>query len=554
MKISINQIDNGPVMKNASNLATTPETAIMPDAKIARAVISVSDKTGLVALAKELAAFGVEILSTGGSAEKLREADVKVTEIGDWTGFPEMMDGRVKTLHPRVHGGILQKRDAKTHQDEAKRHNIPPIDLVIVNLYPFRETVAKGGDFATCVENIDIGGPAMIRSAAKNHASVCVVTESSQYDALLAEMKAHKGATTLEFRKQLAAAAYAHTAAYDAAISGWFAGQLGEEYPETFTLAGKKRQSLRYGENPHQSAAFYVGDARRPGIASAIQIQGKELSYNNLNDTDAAFELVSEFTETPAVAIIKHANPCGVALGSDMQTAYTRALACDPVSAFGGIIALNRPLDAATAKMIAELFAEVIIAPDLDNAAKEILAAKKNLRVLLTRSMPDPAVKDRVVKSVAGGFLVQSRDNLVLDKSQLKVVTKRQPTEAEMRDMIFAFTVGKHVKSNTIVYAKDQSTVGIGAGQMSRVDAARIAARKAEDAAKAAKLSQPLTKGCVAASDAFFPFADGLLTTAEAGATAVIQPGGSVKDNEVIEAADKAGLAMVFTGMRHFRH
>jgi phosphoribosylaminoimidazolecarboxamide formyltransferase/IMP cyclohydrolase len=537
-----------------SNLAPATDAAPMTAAKIDRAVISVSDKTGLVALAKELAAQGVEILSTGGSAEKLREASIKVTEISGWTGFPEMMEGRVKTLHPRVHGGILQKRDAKSHQDEAKRHNIPPIDLVVVNLYPFRETVAKGGNFETCVENIDIGGPAMIRSAAKNHSAVAVVTDPAQYDALINELKAHQGATTHEFRKQLAAAAFAHTAAYDAAISSWFAGQLGEEYPETLTLAAKKRQSLRYGENPHQSAAFYVIGGARPGIASAIQIQGKELSYNNLNDTDAAFELVSEFTASPAVAIIKHANPCGVALGPDLQTAYTRALACDPVSAFGGIIALNRPLDGPTAKAIIEILTEVIIAPDLDNAAKDILAAKKNLRVLLTRTMPDPSLKDRVVKSVAGGYLVQSRDDTVLDRAQLQVVTKRQPSKAEMDDMIFAFTVGKHVKSNTIVYAKNGATVGIGAGQMSRVDSARIAARKAEDAAKAAGLSQPLTKGCVAASDAFFPFADGLLSTAEAGATAVIQPGGSVRDADVIKAADDVGLAMVFTGIRHFRH
>jgi phosphoribosylaminoimidazolecarboxamide formyltransferase/IMP cyclohydrolase len=522
--------------------------------KIARALISVSDKTGLVELAKQLAGYGVEILSTGGSAEKLRQAGVKVVEVGDYTGFPEMMDGRVKTLHPKVHGGILQRRDLQTHQDEAGKHAIPPIDLVIVNLYPFRETVSKGGDFAACIENIDIGGPAMVRSAAKNHAAVAIVTDAAQYDELIAELKANNGGTTLAFRKKLAAAAYAHTASYDSAVSGWFAQQLGDVYPDTMTLAATKRQALRYGENPHQSAAFYVTDSSRIGIASAIQIQGKELSYNNLNDTDAAFELVSEFTDTPAIAIIKHANPCGVATGKDLISAYKLALACDPVSAFGGIIASNRPLDAATATLIAELFAEVIIAPDLDDAAKQILAAKKNLRVLLTRSMPDPHEADKVVKSVAGGYLVQTRDNVVLDKSQLKCVTKRQPTEQEMKDMLFAFTVGKHVKSNTIVYAKDGATVGIGAGQMSRVDSARIAARKAEDVAKAEGLGAPRTKGSSAASDAFFPFADGLLSVAEAGATAVIQPGGSMRDAEVIEAADKAGLAMVFTGIRHFRH
>jgi len=394
----------------------------------------------------------------------------------------------------------------------------------------------------------------MIRAASKNHDFVTVVTDTSQYDEVLAELKQHKGATTLAFRKKLASAAYAHTAAYDAAISSWFAAQLGDEYPEQIAFAAKRRQALRYGENPHQSAAFYVSDATRPGIASAIQIQGKELSYNNLNDTDAAFELVSEFTDQPAVAIIKHANPCGVALGPDLITAYKRALACDPVSAFGGIIACNRPLDGETAKAIAELFAEVIIAPDCDDAARAALASKKNLRVLLTRGMPDPELADKIVKQVAGGYLVQTRDNITLDRAALKCVTKRQPTEAEMRDLIFAFTIAKHVKSNTIVYAKDGATVGIGAGQMSRVDSARIAARKAEDAAKAAGLKEPLTKGSAVASDAFFPFADGLLAAVEAGATSVIQPGGSMRDQEVIDASDKAGLAMVFTGVRHFRH
>ncbi len=521
--------------------------------KIVRALISVSDKTGLVEFARQLAAQNVEILSTGGSAEKLRQAGVKVIEVGDYTGFPEMMDGRVKTLHPRVHGGILQRRDLDTHQAEASKHDIPPIDLVVVNLYPFRQTVAKGADFATCIENIDIGGPAMVRSSAKNHDAVTIVTDPTQYDAVLEEMKTHQGSTSLDFRKQLAAAAYAHTASYDAAISSWFAKQLGQDYPDTLALAANKRQSLRYGENPHQSAAFYVSDLSRIGIASAIQIQGKELSYNNLNDTDAAFELVSEFTDQPAIAIIKHANPCGVAIGADLTSAYKRALSCDPVSAFGGIIACNRPLDGPTAKLIAELFAEVVIAPDLDDAAKDILAAKKNLRVLLTRTMPNPRVIDTVVKSVAGGYLLQSRDNIVLEPTQLKCVTKRQPTETEKRDMIFAFTVGKHVKSNTIVYVKDGATVGIGAGQMSRVDSARIAARKAEDVAKATGAAI-LTKGSVVASDAFFPFADGLLAAVEAGATAVIQPGGSVRDDEVIAAADQAGLAMVFTGIRHFRH
>ena len=524
--------------------------------KIARALISVSDKNGLVEFAKQLAGHGVEILSTGGSAKKLADAGIKVKEVGDYTGFPEIMDGRVKTLHPKIHGGLLQRRDLKEHQDAAKKHDIPPIDLIVVNLYPFRETVKKGADFETCIENIDIGGPAMIRAASKNNDFVTVVTDPAQYEEVLKEMKQHNGATTLDFRRRLAAAAYAHTGAYDAAISSWFAAQLKDEYPEEIALSGKRRQTLRYVENPHQSAAFYVTDETRPGVASAIQIQGKELSYNNINDTDAAFELVSEFTDQPAIAIIKHANPCGVAVGPNLLAAYQRALACDPVSAFGGIIACNRPLDGETAKAIAELFAEVIIAPDCDDAAKAVLAAKKNLRVLLTRGMADPKLADKILKQMAGGFLLQTRDNIVLKKSDLKCVTKRQPTEAEMRDLIFAFTVAKHVKSNTIVYAKDGATVGIGAGQMSRVDSARIAARKAEDAAKAANLKEPLTKGSAVASDAFFPLCRWLAGwVVEAGATSVIQPGGSVRlIQEVIDAADKAGLAMVFTGMRHFRH
>lgn len=522
--------------------------------KVARAILSVSDKTGLVELGRQLSALEVEILSTGGSAETLRQAGVPVVEVGDYTGFPEMMDGRVKTLHPRIHGGILQRRDVKEHHIDAQKHNIPPIDLVVVNLYPFRETVAKGADFSTCVENIDIGGPSMIRAAAKNHESVAVLVDPAQYDDFLNELKTHHGCTSPEFRKKLAAQAYAHTASYDAAVSGWFAEQLGEDYPETLTISATRRQSLRYGENPHQSAAFYVTEPQQIGVAGAIQAQGKELSYNNINDTDAAFELVSEFTSAPAVAIIKHANPCGVALGPDLFTAYTRALACDPVSAFGGIIACNRPLDGATAAKIAELFVEVVIAPDMDNDAKEIFAAKKNMRVLLTRTMPNPDKRLRVFRSVTGGILLQQRDNVAFDPAQIACVTRRKPTDEELRDLYFAFTVAKHVKSNTIVYAKDCATVGIGAGQMSRVDSARIAARKAEDTAKAAGLSEPLTRGCVAASDAFFPFADGLLAAIEAGATSVIQPGGSMRDPEVIEAADQAGISMVFTGIRHFRH
>ena len=521
-----------------------------------RALISVSDKTGLVELGQALAAHGVEILSTGGSAKMLAEAEVPVREVADYTGFPEMMGGRVKTLHPKVHGGILALRDNDGHLQAMADHDIGQIDLVVVNLYPFEETVAKGAAFDDCIENIDIGGPAMIRSAAKNHAFVTVVVEPGDYAELIAELADNDGATTAGLRRRLAAKAYARTGAYDAAISGWFAGELGETFPERLVAAGVRREVLRYGENPHQEAAFYANAERRPGVATAEQVQGKALSYNNLNDTDAAFELVAEFDPAgaPAVAIIKHANPCGVALAGSQTQAYLNALACDPVSAFGGIIALNQTLDAATAAEIAKIFTEVIIAPGADEAAREIIAGKKNLRLLLTGALPEPAATGMTMKSLAGGYLLQTRDAGRVGDLALKVVTMRAPSDAEMADLKFAFTVAKHVKSNTIVYVKERATVGVGAGQMSRVDSARIAARKAADAADEAGLAEPRTRGCVAASDAFFPFADGLLTTAEAGATAVIQPGGSMRDDEVIAAADEAGLAMVFTGMRHFRH
>jgi phosphoribosylaminoimidazolecarboxamide formyltransferase/IMP cyclohydrolase len=525
----------------------------MSAVRIHRALISVSDKTGLVELGKALVRHGVEILSTGGSAKALAEAGIAVKEVGAHTGFPEIMDGRVKTLHPTVHGGILGRRDSTDHMGAMATHKIAPIDLVVVNLYPFAATVAKGADFDTCIENIDIGGPAMIRSAAKNHEFVAVMVEPAQYAGLLAEMDANGGATSLELRKRYAAAAYAHTGSYDAMISGWFAGQLGETFPERLNLTVSRRQALRYGENPHQDAAFYVDGTDRPGVATARQLQGKELSYNNLNDTDATFEAVAEF-ETPACVIVKHANPCGVALGSGLHDAYLKALACDPVSAFGGIVAVNRTLDAATAAEIAKIFVEVIVAPDADEDARAVLAAKKNLRLLLTGAMPDPLARGRTVKTVAGGMLVQSRDAGRVLAADLKVVTKRQPTKAELDDMLFAFRVAKHVKSNAIVYAKDAATVGIGAGQMSRVDSSRIAAAKAEEAAKAAGETQSRCIGSVVASDAFFPFADGLLAAAAAGATAIIQPGGSMRDNEVIAAADELGVAMVFTGVRHFRH
>ena len=524
-------------------------TDIIP---VRRALLSVSDKTGLVAFGRFLAAQGVEILSTGGTAKALREAGVPVKDVSEHTGFPEILDGRVKTLVPQVHGGLLGRRDLAEHLAEMHQHGIAPIDLVAVNLYPFEATVAKGASFDDCIENIDIGGPAMIRSAAKNHAHVAVLTEPAHLASVQAEI-AEKGGTTLATRRRLAAAAYARTAAYDAAISGWFARQQGEAFPPRLATAGLLRQTLRYGENPHQQAGFYVDGSDRPGVATARQVQGKELSYNNLNDTDAAFECVAEF-ERPAIVIVKHANPCGVAVADDLAAAWDAALRCDPVSAFGGIVAANRVLDAAAAERITAIFTEVVVAPDADEAARAVFARKKNLRLLLTGSMPDPAAPGLVVRSVAGGFLAQSRDAGRVEAAALKVVTQRAPTPAEMADLLFAFRVCKHVKSNAIVYAKDLATVGIGAGQMNRVESSRIAAWKSEAAAKAAGLDRPLAEGSVVASDAFFPFADGLETAAAAGATAVIQPGGSMRDAEVIAAADKAGLAMVFTGMRHFRH
>jgi phosphoribosylaminoimidazolecarboxamide formyltransferase/IMP cyclohydrolase len=529
----------------------------MPDLRrISRALISVSDKTGLVDFARALAGHGVTLVSTGGTRKALADAGLKVQDVSELTGFPEMMDGRVKTLHPKVHGGLLAIRDNAEHAGAMKAHGIAPIDLLVVNLYPFEATVAKGAGFDDCIENIDIGGPAMIRAAAKNHGDVAVVVEPDDYARVLAELAAHGGATTLALRKTLAAKAYARTAAYDAAISNWFAATLGDDAPAFRAFGGKLAEALRYGENPHQTAAFYRTPEQRFGVASARQVQGKQLSYNNLNDTDAAYECVAEFDakRAAACAIIKHANPCGVAEGATLLDAYRKALRCDPTSAFGGIVALNRTLDAEAARAIVEIFTEVIIAPDATEEAIALVATKKNLRLLLAGGLPDARAKGLTAKTVAGGLLVQSRDNATVDEMQLKTVTKRAPSEAELADLRFAFRVAKHVKSNTIVYARDRATVGIGAGQMSRVDAARIAARKAQDVAAAEKLKEPLTKGSVVASDAFFPFADGLLVAIEAGATAVIQPGGSVRDDEVIKAADDHGIAMVFTGTRHFRH
>jgi phosphoribosylaminoimidazolecarboxamide formyltransferase/IMP cyclohydrolase len=519
--------------------------------QIRRALLSVSDKTGLVELATALSAQGVDILSTGGTAHALRAAGLHVTDVSDVSGFPEILDGRVKTLVPQIHGGILGRRDMPAHLAQMQAHGITPIDLVVVNLYPFERTVADGAAWDDAVEMIDIGGPALIRAAAKNHAHVAVLTDPAQYEAFLAAFKP-TGGILAELRRQFASAAFARTAAYDAAIAARFAAELNEAFPERLTLSGRLHQVLRYGENPHQAAAVY-STGSRPGVAGARQVQGKELSYNNLNDTDAALECVAEFAE-PAVVIVKHANPCGVATAGTLAEAWALALRCDPVSAFGGIVACNRVLDEPAAERIATIFTEVIVAPGATEGAKLILARKKNVRLLLAGNQPDPRAPGLVVRSIAGGFLAQTRDTGRISAADLVVATRRAPTPSELDDLLFAFAVCKHVKSNAIVFARAGATVGIGAGQMSRVDSARIAAWKGQAAAEAAGLAEPLTRGSVAASDAFFPFADGLQAVLQAGATAVIQPGGSLRDAEVIAAADAAGIAMVMTGLRHFRH
>ena len=524
------------------------------DVPIKRALISVFDKAGVADFAKALAGLGVDLVSTGGTAKLIAETGAAVRDISDLTGFPEMMDGRVKTLHPKVHGGLLAVRDDAGHKASMDEHQIGAIDLVVVNLYPFEATIAKGASYADTIENIDIGGPAMIRSAAKNHAYVTVIVDPNDYDDVLDSIR-RTGGVPYEVRQKLAAKAYARTAAYDAVISGWFAQQLDYKEMPYRGFAGHLKQVMRYGENPHQWAAFYTTGEQRPGVATATQLQGKELSYNNLNDTDAAFELVSEFDPAqPAVAIIKHANPCGFAVGETLLDAYRLALRTDPVSAFGGIVALNRPLDRATAEEMVKIFTEVIVAPAADDDAIEIVRMKKNLRLLVTGGLADPKADGLMVKSLSGGLLVQSRDNRNVDDTEFRVVTKKQPTEAEIRDLKIAMKVAKHVKSNAIIYVKDGATVGIGAGQMSRVDSSRVAHRKSIDAAQAAGVDGALTAGSVVASDAFFPFPDGMLAAVEAGATAVIQPGGSMNDQAVIDAADEAGIAMVMTGMRHFRH
>ncbi len=524
--------------------------------KIRRALLSVSDKTGLIELATALDLKGVELLSTGGTAKSIRDAGLPVKDVSDITGFPEMMDGRVKTLHPMVHGGLLALRDNKDHLDAMNEHGIIEIDLLVVNLYPFEETVSKGGDYESCIENIDIGGPAMIRAAAKNHGFVSVVVDVEDYNLLIQELDSNDCATTLKFRQKLAQNAYALTGAYDASVSTWMAEEINENKPRRKVISGKFAQEMRYGENPHQSASFYSNGSERFGVASAKQHQGKELSYNNINDTDAAFELVSEFNpeDGPAVAIIKHANPCGVAQGVSLTDAYNKALNCDQTSAFGGIIALNDTLDGETAEQICQIFTEVVIAPNATDEAKAIFANKKNLRLLTTHGLPNVTEVGQIWRQVSGGYLIQDRDNGLINTNNLKVVTDRAPTDNEISDMLFAWKVAKHVKSNAIVYVKDNATVGIGAGQMNRLDSTRIAARKSKDMAVNIGLTDPLTIGSVVASDAFFPFSDGLLAAAEAGATAIIQPGGSMRDDEVIAAANNAGLAMVFTNMRHFKH
>ena len=531
----------------------------MPDLDLVplrRALISVSDKTGLIERARRLAAAEVEILSTGGTLRALQDAGITARDVAEVTAFPEMMDGRLKTLHPRVHGGLLGRRDNAQDLDSMVTHGIPAIDLLYVNLYPFEDTVAQGSEYATCIENIDIGGPAMIRAAAKNHAWVAVCVDGEDLDAVLDAMNENAGATPLNLRKQLAAKSYARTAVYDAAISNWFADALDIPTPAYRAFGGSLLQSLRYGENPHQAAALYRTSETRPGIATARQVQGKALSFNNLADADAAFELAAEFdpAEFAAVVIVKHANPCGVALHTELAAAYENALAADPVSAFGGIVAMNRTLDAVTANELVRIFTEVVIAPDADEDALAVLSSKPNLRVLLTGALPDPDQTGWLTKTVAGGLLVQERDTGRVLPAELKTVTERAPTEQELRDLLFAWKVVKHVKSNAIVYARDGATAGVGMGQTSRLEAARLAVRKAEATADENGWETPHTQGSVCASDAFFPFADGLKAAIEAGATAIIQPGGSIRDDEVIAAANEAGLAMVFTGMRHFRH
>ena len=520
---------------------------------IRRALLSVGDKTGMVPFAAALVARGVALISTGGTARTLAAAGLPVTEVATVTGFPEMLDGRVKTLHPAIHAGLLARRDRAEDLAALAERGIAPIDLVVCNLYPFAQTVASGADAADCIESIDIGGVALIRAAAKNHGAVTVVTDFGDYEPVLVEIAAQGGAVGAPLRRALARKAYALTSAYDAAVAEWMAREAGVLFPETTVIAGRLAQQLRYGENPHQAAAFYLTGSERLGVATARQLQGKELSYNNYSDADAAFQLVAEFAP-PAVAIVKHANPCGVAIGKTLREAWDKALACDPVSAYGGVVALNRSLDTATAEAIGRLFLEVVIAPDVTKEAAAILVRRTTLRLLVTEGVPDPAEVGKSFRSVSGGFLLQEGDRLSIGRDALRTVTRRAPSEAEIIDLLFADKVVKHVKSNAIVFASGGATVGVGAGQMNRVDPVRIAAARAAEIGRAAGLPQRPTIGSVLASDAYFPFVDGVEAAIEAGVTAIIQPGGSIRDADVIAAADAAGIAMVFSGVRHFRH
>ena len=518
-------------------------------AKITRALISVSDKTGVVELSKALAGYGVEILSTGGTAKLLREAGLTVKDVSDFTGFPEMLDGRVKTLHPKVHGGLLGIRSNPDHQAKMREHGIEPIDMVVVNLYPFEATVAHADcSMAEAIENIDIGGPTMLRSAAKNNRDVTVLVDAADYQTVIAEMAANHGSVSEQTNFKLAVKVYQHTAAYDGAISNWLGARLGDspiEYPETFSLQVRKAQDLRYGENPHQSAAFYTEkNISEPCVSNAVQLQGKELSFNNIIDLDAAIETVKEFTGNPAAVIIKHTNPCGVALSDSPLSAYLKARACDPVSAFGGIVGFNCTVDAEAARELTSTFLEAVIAPGYDEEALAIFTAKKNVRVMQVPLLDTYTATGYDLKRVTGGLLLQGRDLGMISAADCRVVTTRQPTADELAGLDFAWRVCKHVKSNAIVFTTADQTVGIGAGQMSRVDSSKIAVQKAQ---------LPI-QGTVLASDAFFPFRDGVDAAAEAGVTAIIQPGGSVRDEEVIQAANEHGIAMLFTGMRHFRH
>ncbi len=520
------------------------------DIAVKQALISVSDKSGLVDFARALSDRGVRILSTGGTARALIENGITVTEVGDYTGFPEMLDGRVKTLHPKIHGGILARREVPEHLSAIERAGIEPIDMVVVNLYPFAQTVARPDcTLAEAVENIDIGGPTMVRAAAKNYPGVAVVTDPGDYGTVMVELEARRGALTLETRFELAKKAFAHTAAYDAAIGNYLTGLDADgragTFPDRLTLQWQKAQAMRYGENPHQQAAFYRDATPPPGsLAQYTQLQGKELSYNNIADADAAWECVKTFAGTACV-IVKHANPCGAAETGDCLTAYERAFATDPTSAFGGIIAFNRAVDGRTAEAVAKQFVEVVIAPEVSAEARTAFASKTNVRVLAVPMGHDVQAYD--FKRVGGGLLVQTPDAKNVERAELKVVTRRAPSDAEWSDLLFAWRVAKYVKSNAIVFCGDGRTLGVGAGQMSRVDSARIAAIKAQNAGLS-------LAGSVVASDAFFPFRDGVDVVAQAGAKAVIQPGGSVRDDEVIAAADELGIAMVFTGVRHFRH